>query len=124
MLQGSNSIVLLIIIVNVLFSMKGFDDNSFLNKYKFQVGRVLGNEKIRMLTSGFLHVDWMHLGFNMYALYVFGGFVATNSGITSFLIIYFGSYFLEDWILNLRVCRLNYCKVNLLQVIYFFLLRI
>ena len=91
MLQGSNPIVLLIIIVNVLFSMKGFDDNSFLNKYKFQVGRVLGNEKIRMLTSGFLHVDWMHLGFNMYALYVLGGFVATNSGITSFLIIYFGS---------------------------------
>ena len=91
MLQGSNSIVLLIIIVNVLFSMKGFDDYAFLNKYKFQVGRIKGNEKIRMLTSGFLHVDWMHLGFNMYALYVFGGFVATNSGITSFLIIYFGS---------------------------------
>lgn len=91
MMQGSNPIVLVIIIANVLFSMKGFDNYSFLNKYKFQVGRVLGKEKIRMLTSGFLHVDWMHLGFNMYALYMFGGFVTTILGTTSFLIIYFGS---------------------------------
>ena len=68
MLQGSNPIVLVIIIANVLLSMKGFDDYSFLDKYKFQVGSVLGKEKIRMLSSGFLHVDWMHLGFNMYAL--------------------------------------------------------
>ena len=91
MLQGSNPIVLLIIIVNVLFSMKGFDDYAFLDKYKFQVGRVLGKEKIRMLSSGFLHVDWMHLGFNMYALYVFGDIVSKILGPTSFLIIYFGS---------------------------------
>ena len=91
MLQGSNPVVLVLIIANVLFSMKGLDDYSFLEKYKFQVGRVLGKEKIRMLTSGFLHVDWMHLGFNMYALYIFGDFVATNSGTINFLIIYFGS---------------------------------
>jgi membrane associated rhomboid family serine protease len=91
MLQGSNPIVLLIIIGNVLFSMKGFDDYSFLDKYKFQVGKVLGKEKIRMLTSGFLHVDWMHLGFNMYALYVFGDIIATILGTISFLIIYLGS---------------------------------
>jgi membrane associated rhomboid family serine protease len=91
MMQGSNPIVLIIIIANVLFSMKGFDSYSFLDKYKFQVGRVLGKEKIRMLTSGFLHVDWMHLGFNMYALYIFGDIVATILGTTSFLIIYFGS---------------------------------
>ena len=91
MMQGSNPIVLVIIIANVLFSMKGFGSYSFLDKYKFQVGSVLGKEKIRMLTSGFLHVDWMHLGFNMYALYIFGDIVATILGTTSFLIIYFGS---------------------------------
>jgi membrane associated rhomboid family serine protease len=91
MMQGSNPIVLLIIIANVLFSMKGFDNYTFLDKYKFQVGRVLGKEKIRMISSGFLHVDWMHLGFNMYALYMFGGFVDSILGSISFLIIYFGS---------------------------------
>ena len=91
MLQESNLVVLLIIIANVLVSMKGFDEYSFLNKYKFQVNRILGGEKIRMLTSGFLHVDWMHLILNMYVLYVFGDIVITVLGNNAFLIIYFGS---------------------------------
>ncbi|APZ47818.1 rhomboid family intramembrane serine protease [Polaribacter reichenbachii] len=91
MLQDNNPLLLLIIVANVLFSKKGFDDYSFLDKYKFQVGRVKGDEKIRMLTSGFLHVDWMHLILNMYVLYMFGGFVTKIVGSVSFLIIYFGS---------------------------------
>lgn len=91
MLDATNPIVLIIIIANVLFSMKGFDDYAFLDKYKFQVGRVLGEEKIRMFTSGFLHVDWMHLIFNMYALYLFGDIVSSILGYAYFLIIYFGS---------------------------------
>jgi membrane associated rhomboid family serine protease len=88
MLENINSAVLLIIIANVLVSMKGFSDDAFLNTYKFQIGKIVSGEKIRMLTSGFLHVDWVHLGFNMYALYLFGGIVAGMLGITSFLIIY------------------------------------
>ena len=89
MIENINQAVLLIIIANVLVSMKGFKDSAFLDKYKFQVGRILSGEKIRMLTSGFLHVDFMHLGFNMYALYLFGGIVAGILGIPNFLIIYF-----------------------------------
>jgi membrane associated rhomboid family serine protease len=86
-----NQFVLGIIIVNVLVSIKGFNEYTFLDRYKFQVGKIVGGEKIRMLTSGFLHVDWMHLGFNMYALYLFGGIVAGIMGNISFLIIYLGS---------------------------------
>lgn len=86
-----NQFVLGIIIANVLMSMKGFNEYSFLDKYKFQVGKILGGEKVRMFTSGFLHVDWMHLLFNMYALYLFGDIVANILGTTNFLIIYFGS---------------------------------
>ena len=91
MIENINQAVLLIIIANVIVSMKGFNDYSFLDKYKFQVGRILSGEKIRTLTSGFLHVDWLHLGFNMYALYLFGNIVASILGISDFLIIYFGS---------------------------------
>ena len=86
-----NRFVLGIIIVNVLMSMKGFNEYSFLDKYKFQVGKILSGEKVRMFTSGFLHVDWMHLIFNMYALYLFGDIVANILGTTNFLVIYFGS---------------------------------
>ncbi|PQJ72296.1 rhomboid family intramembrane serine protease [Polaribacter butkevichii] len=91
MMNNINQAVLILIIANVLVSMKGFKDYSFLDKYKFQVGKVLAGEKLRTITSGFLHVDWMHLGFNMYALYLFGDIVAGFLGMTYFLIIYFGS---------------------------------
>jgi membrane associated rhomboid family serine protease len=86
-----NQAVLFLIIANVLTSMKGFKDYSFINTYKFQVNRILAGEKIRMLTSGFLHVDWTHLGFNMYALYLFGGIVTNGLGTPFFIIIYLGS---------------------------------
>ena len=86
-----NRIVLGLIIVNVLVSMKGFNEYSFLDKYKFQVGKIRAGEKLRMLTSGFLHVDWTHLGFNMYALYLFGGIVAYRLSDLNFIIIYLGS---------------------------------
>ena len=91
MIQNMNQAVLLIIVANVLASMKGFKDYTFLNKYKFQVSNILAGEKIRVLTSGFLHVDWAHLGFNMYALYLFGGIVSNILGTPFFLIIYIGS---------------------------------
>lgn len=86
-----NQAILFIIIANVITSMKGFKDYSFINSYKFQVNRILAGEKIRMLTSGFLHVDWTHLGFNMYALYLFGAIVTNGMGTLSFVIIYLGS---------------------------------
>ena len=88
-----HQIVLLIIVANALVSWKGFKEYSFLNDYKFQVSRILNGEKIRMLSSGFLHVDWMHLILNMYALYLFGDIVAYRLGAINFLIIYFGSLF-------------------------------
>jgi membrane associated rhomboid family serine protease len=97
MLEGINTIVLIIIIANALFSYKGFEDYAFLDKYKFQVGRVKGGEKIRMLTSGFLHVDWMHLILNMYVLYAFGNIVISILGTIPFLIIYFGSLLVGNY---------------------------
>ena len=87
----TNNIVLLLIVANGLVSYKGFNDYSFLEKYKFQIGKILNGEKLRTLTAGFLHVDFMHLGFNMYALYIFGDIVANFLGVFDFLLLYFGS---------------------------------
>lgn len=86
-----NQAVLILIIANILFSLKGFNDYGFFERYKFQVTRIKNGEQIRMFSSGFLHVDWIHLGFNMYALYLFGNIVSYRLGIPNFLIIYFGS---------------------------------
>lgn len=104
MMQQSNILIILIIVANVLFSLKGFDSYTFLDKYKFQVGKIRGGEKIRMLSSGFLHVDWLHLILNMYVFYIFGDFVVNILGNLSLLIIYFGS------LLAGSIYSLNYHK--------------
>jgi len=86
-----NKAVLLIIIANVLVSFKGFKDHSFFEKFKFQIGPINKGEKIRMFTSGFLHVDQAHLFFNMLTLYFFADAVLNYVGVLKFLIIYFAS---------------------------------
>ena len=84
-------IVLILIIANVVVSMKGFNDKGFFEQYKFQVGPVNQGEKLRMVTSGFLHVDVSHLLFNMLTLYFFANAVIDQLGNAKFLAIYFGS---------------------------------
>jgi membrane associated rhomboid family serine protease len=86
-----NIFLLAIIIGTGLISYKGFTDSFFFRKYEFHVGSIRAGEQIRMLTSGFLHVDWMHFGFNMLTLYFFAPVVIQNFGEWSFLSIYFGS---------------------------------
>ena len=94
--QFMNSIVVGLIVANVVFSYKGITEPSFLNTYKFQIAAILRGERIRMLSSGFLHVDYLHLGFNMYALYLFASPVLGTLGNVPFLILYFGSLLLGN----------------------------
>jgi len=88
-----DKVLLILIIANVLFSIKGFSDRSFFDKYKFQIGAINRGEKIRMFTSAFLHVDYMHLILNMYVLYIFAPDMIETLGIIKFLILYIGSLF-------------------------------
>ena len=71
---------LIIIALNVLCSFKGFKDRSFFETYKFNVGGIKRGEKLRMLVSGFLHVDLQHLLFNMITLYFFADQVIYKVG--------------------------------------------
>jgi len=85
-------ISLLIIIVTFIVSYKGFNDHFFFQKYEFGVDKVrlYRNYKV-LITSGFLHVNWMHLIFNMLSLYFFSGSLTSSLGPLPFLLIYFGS---------------------------------
>ena len=82
---------LIIIALNVICSFKGFKDRSFFETYKFNVGGIKRGEKLRMLVSGFLHVDLQHLLFNMITLYFFADQVIYKVGSFYFFLIYFGS---------------------------------
>lgn len=86
-----NYILIAIIIGNALISYKAFTDTFFFRKYEFHIGSIRAGEQIRMLTSGFLHVDTSHLFFNMFTLYMFAPYVIENLGVLFFVYIYFAS---------------------------------
>ncbi|WP_343486227.1 rhomboid family intramembrane serine protease [Allomuricauda sp. d1] len=77
-----------IIAANVLVTLRGLNDASFFERYKFNIGAILGGQKERTLTSGFLHVDFAHLFFNMFTLYFFANVVISWFNPIKFLIIY------------------------------------
>lgn len=85
---GIHYATLAIIAVNILVSLKGFNDIAFFERYKFGVGAINAGQKERMLTSGFLHVDFTHLLFNMLTLYFFADVVISGFGPVKFLGIY------------------------------------
>ena len=81
-------VVIILVAANVLISIKGFSDFSFFEKYKFHIGGIRRGEQIRLITSGFLHVDYTHLFFNMFTLYFFASTVISYFNSLTFLIIY------------------------------------
>lgn len=97
--MGDFSLVtILIIAANVVISMKGFKDHSFFEKYKFNTGAIQRGEKIRILSSGFLHVDTSHLFLNMLTLYFFADVAIASLGSIGFLVVYFGSLLLGNFL--------------------------
>ena len=90
--MGNLSLITIIIIgANIIFSMKGFNDFSFFEKYKFNIGAIKRGEKIGMISSGFLHADMQHLLFNMFTLYFFADVVINYLNPFYFIILYIGS---------------------------------
>lgn len=99
--------VLILIIANIALSIKGFNDRVFFDKYKFQIAPIKRGENIRMISSAFLHVDYLHLLLNMYVLYIFAPTIVASVGVFKFLIIYAGSLLAGNFL------TLSYHKNNL-----------
>lgn len=92
-------IVLLLIAANVAVSYKGFNSNIFFDKYKFEVDRILlYKDYKRLITSGFLHVNWTHLIFNMLSLWIFSGIAGAYLGGFQFLLIYAAGIAGGNWL--------------------------
>src|SRR6185312_461318 len=64
---------LIIAVITVLVSIAAFSNEELFNKLILWPRRMdNAAEYYRLLTSGFIHADWLHLIFNMYTFYVFG----------------------------------------------------
>lgn len=87
------TILIAIILFNIVISYKGFTDIGFFRKYEFHIGSIRAGEQIRMLSSAFLHADFMHLAFNMYTLFIFAPVVFQYFSDFTFLLIYIVSLF-------------------------------
>lgn len=69
-------IVFLLIIPTVFTSIKAFNNSEIFHKLLFNATRIkYHKEWYRFFSSGLVHADWMHLGFNMYVLWMFGDIV-------------------------------------------------
>ncbi len=67
------TITLALILLNVIISWQAFQRPDILEKLKHYPYREKRNrEYARLMTGTFVHGDWIHLAFNMYALYSFG----------------------------------------------------
>jgi membrane associated rhomboid family serine protease len=85
-------ICIVLMIANFLFSYKGFKNDLFFESYKFEVDPILiRKDYLRLISSGFLHVGWVHLGFNMFTLYAFSKGLESHLGHINFLFVYLAS---------------------------------
>jgi membrane associated rhomboid family serine protease len=70
------TITIIFVLITVLVSIAAFNNKDLENKLilwpRYMDSPI---EYYRLLTSGFIHGDWNHLLFNMYALYSFGNVV-------------------------------------------------
>lgn len=74
-------ITFIIIAITVFISITTMENDTLKNKLMFNA-YMINNRKewYRFFSSGLIHADFMHLGFNMFALYMFGKGVETIYG--------------------------------------------
>jgi membrane associated rhomboid family serine protease len=83
---------LLIILVTGVVSVVAFSNRALEQKLIFHPESILAEKQYyRIVTCGFLHADWQHLGLNMLSLYFFGNGLERWLGPAQFLAIYFGA---------------------------------
>lgn len=97
-----NPILIGLIAITCIISFYAFRNEAFKQKYLFRVSSIENRkEYVRLLSSGFLHADEMHLIMNMFSLYMFAGTAINGAltslgyvqgfGISGFLMIYIGA---------------------------------
>lgn len=85
-------IALALIAITCIVSIIGFNDRRFFSRYLFSTYGIQEMKQVdRLLTSAFLHGDFMHLFFNMLALYFFSDIIIHQFNNVTYLIIYFAA---------------------------------
>ena len=92
-LIGLNVVAFLAEIATGAGGLSGSVGSSVIGDFGLQGAAVADGEWYRLLTGGFLHAGLIHLGFNMFALYILGQLLEPGIGTPRFLALYFASLF-------------------------------
>lgn len=107
-MRGIEPIVIFLIVITVITSIQGFRDGRFFDRYKFNIGAILENKQWdRLISSAFLHGDYMHLFFNMFTLFFFSNAIIKGLGLWQYLTIYFAAV-IGGGLLSLWMHRKDY----------------
>ena len=85
----SMTLTIIFIILTVAISMLAFNNDKLLQELMLWPARMHSPvQYYRFLTCGFVHVNYMHLAFNMITFYFFGSVLEQNIGVERFGILY------------------------------------
>ena len=91
------SIALLILVSTVVLSFLCFQNESLKDQLILHPWRDIREGRwFTLITSGFIHADWTHLGMNAFSYYFFAFQLEEMIGQLNFLILYMGSLVLSD----------------------------
>lgn len=85
---GTAPFILVLLAAIALISYRAIKDPLLFNRLKFNVSAVENGEYYRLLTAGFIHVDYNHLFFNGFTLFIFGGNALYGLGTLNFILLY------------------------------------
>ena len=98
---GATPVTTFLIAVNVIVFLieigsgsGGFNGGgNVIENFSVFAPKIADGEWYRVLTGGFLHAGLLHIGFNMYALYILGQLLEPAFGALRFTAMYFASLF-------------------------------
>lgn len=91
-------ISLILVLVNIGISVAAFNNSELFRRFQFNPYTIANKKEWwRFFTHGFIHADYLHLAFNMIALYSFGRYIQAqytllfgDKATLYFLCLYFG----------------------------------
>ncbi|MEM0996334.1 MAG: rhomboid family intramembrane serine protease [Bacteroidota bacterium] len=87
-------VTLLIVIVTVAVSYQAMNNFAFRERFIFRIANVRAGEWYRLFTSGFIHLSWMQVFWNMLSLFFVGRVLEFSyQGYASPILAYLGLYF-------------------------------
>lgn len=98
-------VTLIVLVVTLMVTGLAFRDRRLWERLMFKPREILADKQYeRMLTSGFVHGDWMHFGFNAYSFLAFARAIESIYGARTLLVVYF-SAILGGSLLSLLIHR-------------------